>query len=63
LKGVSGTLGLTGIYQAALALDDALKGPATTPEISRLQNALSTQMQETEIGLAQILDATETHPS
>ena len=63
LKGVSGTLGLTGIYQAALALDDALKGPATTPEISRLQNALSNQMQETEIGLAQILDVTETHPS
>jgi len=60
LKGVSGTLGLKGIYDAALALNDALHEPATQPEISRLLTALDERMQETGGALSPIIAATHT---
>ncbi len=47
LKGVAGTLGLSGIYQAALALDQALREPAPAAEIGRLQAALASQLPAT----------------
>ena len=62
LKGVSGTLCLTGIYQAARALDDALHAPNSGPEISNLQSLLAQQMEETGASLTRIMGATESDP-
>ncbi len=62
LKGVSGTLCLTGIYEAARALNDALRRSAAAPEISGLQNALASQMQETSKHLAPIIATIPSSP-
>jgi HPt (histidine-containing phosphotransfer) domain-containing protein len=62
LKGVAGTLGLTGIHQAALALDDALRGPAPAPETSSLQIMLAERIKETGDALAPIINANPSHP-
>jgi HPt (histidine-containing phosphotransfer) domain-containing protein len=62
LKGVAGTLGLTGIYEIVRALDDALREPAPAPEVSRLQHALAERMQETTGGLTPIITSNPSHP-
>jgi two-component system sensor histidine kinase/response regulator len=62
LKGVSGTLCLTGIYEAARALNDALRRSAAASEISGLQNALASQMQETCKHLAPIIATIPSSP-
>jgi two-component system sensor histidine kinase/response regulator len=60
LKGVSGTLGLQGIYEAALALDEAFQEPAAPQEISRLLAALTGHMRKTGSALAPIIAAPPT---
>jgi two-component system, sensor histidine kinase and response regulator len=55
LKGVAGTLGLSGIYQAALALDQALREPAPAAEIDRLQAVLADQLPATCEPLARLI--------
>jgi two-component system sensor histidine kinase/response regulator len=61
LKGVSGTLGLTGIYEAARALNEALHGPAAPSEISRHLSILAMRMQETGDALSPIITAPHTY--
>jgi PAS domain S-box-containing protein len=60
LKGVSGTLGLNGIYEAALALNDALRESAEPPAIARLVSNLSKRVEETAGALSPIIAATQT---
>ena len=59
LKGVSGTLGLTAIYEAARTLDDALRVPAAPPEIARLLATLAVCLQETAGALSPIIAASQ----
>ncbi|MBS1144402.1 MAG: domain S-box protein [Proteobacteria bacterium] len=60
LKGVSGTLGLKGIHDAAQALNDALHQHAERPTISRLLTALAETMQTTCNALTPIISANKT---
>jgi two-component system sensor histidine kinase/response regulator len=60
LKGVSGTLGLKGIYDAARALDEALTEPAASPVIARHLATLGERMQETCGALSPIIAANRT---
>ncbi|AXS79461.1 PAS domain S-box protein [Dechloromonas sp. HYN0024] len=65
LKGVSGTLGLTGIYESARQLDEALRQPDLTPEAARLLAewpALSERLQTTCDALAATLPPPPTEP-
>jgi two-component system sensor histidine kinase/response regulator len=55
LKGVSGTLGLAGIYEAARALDDALRDPAMSPDVFQLLAALAERTRESCEALSEIL--------
>jgi PAS domain S-box-containing protein len=63
LKGVSGTLGLTGIYEAARELDDALRQPVLPPETSSLQSALAERLQETGAALNKIIATLPSDPA
>ena len=59
LKGVAGTLGLSAIYQAALALDQALREPAPAAEIASRQAALASQLPATCEPLARLIGSGE----
>jgi PAS domain S-box-containing protein len=60
LKGVSGTLGLNGIYEAAQALNEALRQSAELPEITRQLATLGERVRETASALSPIIAATKT---
>jgi len=60
LKGVSGTLGLTGIYEAALPLDEALRTAAENPELRRLATTLGERLTATTDALLPIIGAPTT---
>ncbi|NTV70546.1 MAG: PAS domain S-box protein [Azonexaceae bacterium] len=60
LKGVSGTLGLKGIYDASRVLDDTLKDPAASSLISSHLAALGERIQETCGALSPIIAASRT---
>ncbi|MBT9520245.1 MAG: PAS domain S-box protein [Dechloromonas sp.] len=60
LKGVSGTLGLKGIYEAALALNEALRESAEPPEIARLVATLGERVEETMGALSPIVATAKT---
>ena len=60
IKGVSGTLGLEGVYKAALALDDALRQSAEPPAIARLVTTLGERMDGTAGALSPIIAANKT---
>lgn len=60
LKGVSGTLGLKGIYEAALALNNALRESAEPTELARLVAALGQRVRETKGALSPIIAAAKT---
>ncbi|MBU1364685.1 MAG: PAS domain S-box protein [Gammaproteobacteria bacterium] len=62
LKGVSGTLGLQGIYEAARTLNDALLAPPPQPEIAHLVAALGERLAETCTPLTTIIAAQHTEP-
>ncbi|PKO39349.1 MAG: hypothetical protein CVU33_05430 [Betaproteobacteria bacterium HGW-Betaproteobacteria-6] len=62
LKGVSGTLGLQGIYEAARPLNDALLSPAPQPELSRLVAALGERLAESCTPLPKIITEHHTEP-
>ena len=62
LKGVSGTLGLTGIYDAARGLDDALRQPAPHPDTERLLATLAERLEATCRALAPLVAAPPTEP-
>ncbi|MGB4064544.1 MAG: PAS domain S-box protein [Azonexus sp.] len=60
LKGVSGTLGLKGIYDAARALNEALREPAAPPVISLRLATLAERLRETCGALSPIIAASRT---
>jgi len=62
LKGVSGTLGLQGVYEAAQTLNDALLAPAPQPELAGLVASLGERLAETCGPLTTIIAALHTEP-
>ena len=60
LKGVSGSLGLKGIYDAALSLDKALRDDLERAQAPLLVAALGERLQETTGALAPIIAAQQT---
>ncbi|MBL8429327.1 MAG: PAS domain S-box protein [Dechloromonas sp.] len=57
LKGVSGSLGLRSVYDAARSLDEALRGTAEPLDLSTLVAALGERLQETSHALSPIFAA------
>ena len=55
LKGAAGTLGLSGIHKAAVALNDALRQPGARAELPALFATLAEEMQRTVNSLQQLL--------
>jgi PAS domain S-box-containing protein len=62
LKGVSGSLGLQGIYDAARTLNDAMREAAAPAELSRLVAELAVRLGETCTPLSAIIAAHPTEP-
>ena len=58
LKGAAGTLGLSGIHKAAVALNDALRQPGALAEVPALFATLAEEMQRT-VNSLQLLLAVE----
>jgi PAS domain S-box-containing protein len=60
LKGVSGTLGINGVYAAAQGLNDSLRKSPEAPETAGLLASLDERLQETCEALSRIIGATRT---